>query len=511
MPSTSIISYSLIQPYICPSVSYNAHGDLRLLLSKHLFLQVKCVAVDLSVLDNGNSHGSQQVVSGVGVGVDMAVESLGSVLPERSSDQSLATWVFLDKVLNVVNNARNNEKTLLLGNLVKVCHVPDRQLRNLGTPVQLSLHLVELLLLLLEQTLLNGILRESLEVPCKAKLGKSQDGQLGWVVLVPLQSVSVVRWELVVEVVVALTEGDESGQDVVSRGSSIIKRLGTNPVSQGVDTEGNLLNEEVLENTGVDEATVEVAPTETGNQGWQTDSGSEHDHKVVTMLENDDRVQSQVGDVSSGSVLWVSLGQHPAHVGVPETLTSVIWVSVCVGVSVVNSVRVAPPLDGTLNGTGTKEGKESSRSPVGVVGLVRVQTMVTGGDRNTGKAVQDKGKSHGLQLGRSGVGGPHAKGWDGHHQGKVQPVDVLVPVGQSPWLVRDMLLLGPFLTLGLVLLVESLGIGGKLLGSNIDQGLGTHQLTAQTGGDDSWGFLVSACSESIKRRDVHGIQLISHD
>lgn len=480
--------------------------NLDSLLGHHFLLQVEGVALHSRVLDNGNSHGGQQVVSSIRVLVNSTVESLSGVLTQRGVDQSSSTRVFLDEVLDVVDNTGDDDKTLLLGDLVEVRTVPDWQLLDGSTPVQLLLHSVQLLLLLLVQTLLDSVLGEGLQVPGQAELGQDPDADLGWVVLVPLQGVSVVRWELVVEVVVTLTEGNESGEHVVSWGSSVVEWLSTDPVSQGVDTESSLLDAEESQDTTVDETTLPVTPAKTGNDTRQHNTGENHDSQVVTMLENDDWVRGQVGDISSGFVLWVGLGQHPAHVGVPKTLSGIIWVSVGVCVSVVNSVGVGPPFDGTLHGTSTEKGEESSHGPVGIVGLVGKTSMVTGSDGNTTQNVQEHGKRHGLHLRRSGEGVVEPNGRHKHHQHGVQPVDVLVPVGQRPRLFGDVHLLSVLLSLSLVLLVEGLGVLGHLLSSDVDNGLGTHQLTTQTGGNHSGVFLVGAGGQSVERRDVHAFQ-----
>ena len=49
-----------------------------------------------------------------------------------------------------------------------------------------------------------------------------------------------------VEVVVALAEGDECGQDVVAGGVAVVKGLVAEPVGQRVDAEGGLLDKEDL-------------------------------------------------------------------------------------------------------------------------------------------------------------------------------------------------------------------------------------------------------------------------
>jgi len=74
----------------------------------------------------------------------------------------------------------------------------------------------------------------------ETKDGHGRDEPLGRVVLEPLDGVSEIHGELMVEVVVALTDGAESSEEVITGSVLVVERLVSEPVSQGVDTEGGL-------------------------------------------------------------------------------------------------------------------------------------------------------------------------------------------------------------------------------------------------------------------------------
>ncbi|MCQ8115655.1 hypothetical protein NP565_24095, partial [Vibrio parahaemolyticus] len=84
---------------------------------------------------------------------------------------------------------------------------------------------------------------ELLEVTGETEELPRADGPLGRVVLPPLNSVAVVGGELVMKVMVTLAKSDERGDDVIARRVAVVKRLVAEPMGQGVDTEGSLLNE----------------------------------------------------------------------------------------------------------------------------------------------------------------------------------------------------------------------------------------------------------------------------
>lgn len=156
-------------------------------------------------------------MGGVGVEVDTAVEDGSGVLADGGGDEGLATGVVLDEVGNVVDNTGDgNEGLAVLGLRDEVVPVDDGELLEGSTPVEGGALLVELLLELLDTALFDFVGAELLQVVGEAGELPQSNHPLGGVVLPPLNGVSVVRGELVVEVVVTLTESDEGSDDVVT-------------------------------------------------------------------------------------------------------------------------------------------------------------------------------------------------------------------------------------------------------------------------------------------------------
>ena len=74
----------------------------------------------------------------------------------------------------------------------------------------------------------------------QTKLFHGPDEPFGRVVLVPFDSVSVVHGELVMEIVIALSDGDEGGDHVIAGCVLVVEGSLTEPVSEGIDTKGGL-------------------------------------------------------------------------------------------------------------------------------------------------------------------------------------------------------------------------------------------------------------------------------
>jgi len=234
-------------------------------------------------------------VCGVGVVVDTTVEDGSSVLADTRRDESLSTWVVLDEVGHVVDNTGNcNESSAVLGFGLVGVPIDDGELLERNTPVESLSLLVELLLQLLETALLDFVLLELLEVVGESELLPDPDRPLRWVILMPFDSITVVRWEFVVEVVVTLSESDESSNDVVTRRVAVVEWLVTKPMGQGIDAEGGLLNEEDSENSSVDESTLPISPSNTSDEAREDHAHEDDGLDVVSVLPNNDRVIVQI-------------------------------------------------------------------------------------------------------------------------------------------------------------------------------------------------------------------------
>ena len=207
-------------------------------------------------------------MGGIGVVVDATVEDGSGVLADGGGDESLATGVALDEVGHVVDDTGDGDESLsVLGVFDEIVPADDGELLQGSSPVEGRALLVKLLLHLLHTTLLDLVGAELLEVVGEAQVLPDTDGPLGGVVLPPLNGVAVVRRELVVEVVVALAEGDKSGDDVVARRVAVVEGLVAEPVGQRVDAEGGLLDEAEAQYAGVDIATDPVTPAQAADEG----------------------------------------------------------------------------------------------------------------------------------------------------------------------------------------------------------------------------------------------------
>ena len=113
-------------------------------------------------------------------------------------------------------------------------------------------------------------------------------------------------------------------------------------MSQGVDTERGLLDEEDAQNACVDEAAEPVTPAQTCDNHGEDETHYEDDLEVVLVLPDDDWVLIQIANVGAANSFWVLLHQHPAEVAVEQSLSYRVRVFVGVGVAVVRTVVTSP-------------------------------------------------------------------------------------------------------------------------------------------------------------------------
>lgn len=139
----------------------------------------------------------------------------------------------------------------------------------------------------------------------------------------------------------------------------------------------SIKNKTYSENGAIDEAAEPVVEHETAENGGENDAHDESALQEVLVLPDDDGALVKVGNVGSANALGVLLEDHPAHVGVEETLANGVGVLVGVGVSVVSTVVPRPPPDGAFNGSGTNGSEVDLERKACLVGLVRPETVIT--------------------------------------------------------------------------------------------------------------------------------------
>jgi hypothetical protein len=151
--------------------------------------------------ENTDSHSGEKVVGSVGVVVNTAVEDSSSVLANGSRDESLAAGVVLDEVADIVDDTSDGDPglALSLGLLNEFVPADDGEKLEGLAPVKGGTLLVELLLGLLESALLDLVLGEGLEVVGETHPLPEGDAPLGGVILPPLDRVTEIAGELVVE------------------------------------------------------------------------------------------------------------------------------------------------------------------------------------------------------------------------------------------------------------------------------------------------------------------------
>lgn len=247
--------------------------------------------------------------------------------------------MIFDEVRHIVDNTSDRDQGLaILGLLDEVIPIDDRKLLQRHTPVKLAALLVKLLLLLLQPALVDLVLAEGLEVGGEAELLPGPDAPLSRIVLVPNDGVAVVGREFVVEVVISFAERDEGSDDVVTRAITVVKRLFAKPVSETVDAEGSLLNNEDAQNSGIDESTNPVTPAKASNKSGKDERHEENTLDEVPVLPNDDRILIQIGDVGTADSLRVLLHDHPADMTVEKTFSDGVGILLRVGIPVVSSM-----------------------------------------------------------------------------------------------------------------------------------------------------------------------------
>lgn len=205
----------------------------------------------------------------------------------------------------------------------------------------------------------------------------------------------------------------------------------------------------------------------------------------MSVLPHDNRILVEVGDIGTASALGILLEDHPAEVGVEETLADGVGVLFGVGVAVVSAVVAGPPANGTFDSTSADKGEVDLERSAGFVGGVSPKTVVacsrlvchssvycgcwtvglTSSDAQTCVEVVHNGKDGGIEAEGNPVGRDEANHGNDDDEGGIEPVDVLVPVGPGHRGVGDVHLGGIMAVASAKRLVigGAIGEGGRSL------------------------------------------------
>src|ERR1700682_3364253 len=232
--------------------------------------------------------------------------------------------------------------------------------------------------------------RRDAKVGGQADGAQSADEPLGRIPLVPLDSVSEVRREAVMEGVIALAEREQSAHPVVaSRDFRVVQR-----VSEEV-------RERVHEERGVvdDGDAEESAPEQPGNRVAEgraderrhAEAADDENHLVPAMLPHHDRVLHQIGSVFKVPGRWIPV-EDPEHVRPPEPTLNVVRIPVVVHVLVVHAVARRPPEDRVLRRHRAEEREESLHGRMRLVALVREEAVIARADGDADGQIHHRGQ-----------------------------------------------------------------------------------------------------------------------
>jgi len=124
------------------------------------------------------------------------------------------------------------------------------------------------------------------------------------------------------KVVISLSKRNQGGDNVIPRGVAVIEGLVSQPVGQGVHAKGGLLDKKYAEDARIDEASPPVSPTQASHQHGDDKTHDQNHFEVVAMLQHDDGVLVQIGDVGPANAFRVLLHDHPANMGIEQALAN---------------------------------------------------------------------------------------------------------------------------------------------------------------------------------------------
>jgi len=212
-----------------------------------------------AVEDTNPLHG-KKVVSSIGMIINTTEKCCGCILADHLGNKVSASRMLIHEVGNIVNEPSNqNERSF--GRLLLVA-IPrnNGELIAVRGPKETFLGLSEAFQLHRELTFANFVIRENLQLLGQADLLHSPDEPFGRIILVPFDGIPVVHRKLVVEIVIALSNGDKSSDHMIAGCVLVIERSFTEPMSERIDAEGRVMNKNKSRCGGKEVTALPVAP-----------------------------------------------------------------------------------------------------------------------------------------------------------------------------------------------------------------------------------------------------------
>lgn len=210
----------------------------------------------------------------------------------------------------------------------------------------------------------------------QSKFGATRDEPFGGVVLIPPDSIAVVRRELVMEVVISFSEGYESGDKVIPGRMSVVEWRLPEPVGERVKRKYAVVHQAHPHRSSVDVPAAPVAPEIPRDGGGDGEAHEEDQPHVPPLLPTHDRAFAEVAHVGDTGVA-PRLDEHPANVTPPKTVVCIVWIEVGVDVAVVSTVATGPPSNGTLSSTGTSQCEEYLQGVRSIVRAMRPKAVIS--------------------------------------------------------------------------------------------------------------------------------------
>ena len=198
-------------------------------------------------------------------------------------------------------------------------------------------------------------------------------------------------------------------------------------VRERIDEERDVMVDDQAQHAGEHQRAPHVAGQHTDQQR-QCDVHGQHQRDVVSVLEHHDRIALEVFHVFEVGHAARVFAQHPADVREPHAAAGRVGVEVfVVDEAVMRAMAGRPYIDAVLNGHRAEQHEEDAHRPMCLVGVMRPEPVIAGGDR---QARRDQKDAEPHPRGRRVADEPAVQRYadhSGHERGREQdrrhPVD----------------------------------------------------------------------------------------
>lgn len=169
-------------------------------------------------------------------------------------------------------------------------------------------------------------------------------------------------------------------------------------MSQRVDAESGLKDENGTQDGSIEESTAPVSPAKSSDSDGQNNSERDGESMEVLVLPLEQGVRLEIGAIGFSNGGLVLLDEQPSHVSPEESTLRIVGILIGIDITMMSTVIASPPEAGALEGRSTAKQNKETSGPVSAEGTMGEHAMITNSNSETSSHIANHRQDEGVEL-----------------------------------------------------------------------------------------------------------------